>query len=263
MQKELTDLVEAVRNGRGMDQAMLAAQVSLLLANNPGKATLHDPATAGPDDLARRLVATVGACGDAAIAPSAYTWEDVEKICKAVINAIANLEPIDLSAPSGCSTHCECLAGCACAHCTQPAGWRTVEIEGKQYTLDENARPKNDAEIAILARAWGVTESKLNVALGRAVRTKPVGPPTVPTSTSNLEKPEVEVHVRGCGCKDCAAKGYKWRIYPDYRPDAVGQYPVKLMSGEATWRNATRNEFGAIEFPDALDPMNSVVEWYG
>lgn len=88
MQTELKNLVDAVRDGRGVEAAMVAAQVQLLLANNPGKATAHDPVTAGPDDLIRRLRTTVQACGDAAIAPSSYTWAEVESICKAVILAI-------------------------------------------------------------------------------------------------------------------------------------------------------------------------------
>lgn len=244
MQKELSDLVEAVRNGRGMNKAMLAAQVSLLLANNPGKSTLHDPATAGPDDLARRLVATAQSCGDAAIAPSAYTWPEVESICKAVILAIVAVGdkrvPADLSAPNGCSTHCECLAGCTCEHCCAPADWLTVLINGKQYTLAENARPRNDAEVADLARIWGVTASQINTALGRLPATpKPVMPATV-----------------------LMPQGSAWHNYPQDPPKIPGMYHVRLMSGEETWRNTAEGST-PCGFLEALDPMNTVVEWYG
>lgn len=148
MQTELKNLVEAVRDGRGIEAAMVAAQVQLLLANNPGKATVHDPATAGPDDLTRRLRATVQACGDVAIAPSSYSWAEVESVCKAVILAIVavgdrrvpfadNPKPAGPSEPA--YTH---TIGCQCEHCIVPEGWRTVEIKGKQYTLYENAIPK-------------------------------------------------------------------------------------------------------------------------
>lgn len=237
MQNELKNLVEAVRDGLGIEAALVAAQVQLLLANNPGKATAHDPATAGPDDLSRRLVATVQACGDAAIAPSGYTWAEVESICKAVILAIVAVDDKSALKP----LMLQCPPGCTCEHCCEPAGWTTVVINGKQYTLDENARPKNDAEIAKLARTWGVSTADLNAALGRwpGANPKPVDPPTVlvPAATA-------------------------WHDYPQDPPKIPGMYQVRLMSGEETWRKTVKGSV-PCSFANALDPMNAVVAWLG
>lgn len=265
MQDQLKNLVEAVRSGRGMDQAMLAAQVELLVANNPGRATAHDPASAGPDDLQRRLCATVQACGDAAIAPAVYAWSEVEEICAVLIQQIANLEP----APKAPSYLMEC-SKVANAQTTkkmldampEPPGpvadnrvWKKYPAEPRRGVWKKYPEycPDGNGNYEVLLASGEHTVRDAVKVCGTCV---------FPTALDPMNE-VVEWFEVGFEPLDPVEPGNSWLVYPVVLPQKCGKYKVRLVSGEISVRNTVIGEECKRFFPDGFDHLHNVAEWWG